>query len=93
MTNDTTRPVGRDIDAHILSRTSRGASRKGRLSPASPAFGLSADELTERHRDIPLPDQVLRQQELDIADGIYNLVVPPPGMDALAVTMRNLVVV
>lgn len=61
------------------------------LRPSSPAFGLTADELTERHVDIPLVDQVLRQWELDVADGIVGLVVPPDGLDRLAQQLQTAV--
>ncbi|KXP00858.1 hypothetical protein [Tsukamurella pseudospumae] len=54
------------------------------LAPTSPAFGLTADELTERHAELPLVDQVQRQRELNAADGIADLVLPPAALDRLA---------
>lgn len=54
------------------------------LAPTSPAFGLTADELTERHADIPLVDQIQRQRELNVADGVVDLVLPPAALDRLA---------
>lgn len=54
------------------------------LAPTSPAFGLTADELTERHAELPLIDQIQRQVELNIADGVVDLVLPPVALDRLA---------
>ena len=54
------------------------------LAPSNPAFGLSEDELTERHASIPLADQVARQLEINVAAGIVGLVVPPDGLDRIA---------
>ncbi|MGC5027406.1 hypothetical protein ACLQ3K_21880 [Tsukamurella sp. DT100] len=54
------------------------------LAPTSPAFDLTADELTERHAELPLIDQIQRQRELNAADGIVDLVLPPAALDRLA---------